>query len=124
MRGSSLAIARSSGHVFELDSETTPAREPSLPAESPQALAYLYAQIVHRFLGIGMTSEIRNPCLAVAGLVVGLQQIQAEVAVVIAPHRMDMVGVVLGVVVLDQENWRLHTIIVRSATINRPGPGE
>ena len=38
-----------------------------------------------------------------AGLVVELQQIHAEVAVEIAPDGMDVVGVILGVVIFDQE---------------------
>src|SRR5678816_4181916 len=54
---------------------------------------------------------------AMTALVMRLQQVQPEVAVVIAPHRVDVVGAILGVVVLDQENRRLDAIVVRPAAL-------
>jgi len=38
---------------------------------------------------------------------VKLKQVRAEVAVEIAPHRMDVVGVILRVVQFDQERRRV-----------------
>src|SRR5439155_4537686 len=61
---------------------------------------------------------------AMAGLVVRLQQIEPEVAVVIAPHRVNVVGVILRVVVLDEERRRLHAIVMRPAAFQGARPGE
>ena len=40
------------------------------------------------------------------------QQILSEVAIEVTPHGVNVVRVVLRVVVLDQEGWSLHTIVV------------
>ena len=52
------------------------------------------------------------------------QQIAAEVAVEIAPHRVDVVAVVLGVVELDEKRRPLHAVVVFLAPGRRPGPRE
>ena len=62
--------------------------------------------------------------LVMTGLVVQLQQVHAEVAVEIAPDGVDVVGVVLRVVVFDQERRGLHAIVVRVALLGPAGPGE
>ena len=36
------------------------------------------------------------------------ERIVAEVGGEVAPHRVDVVGVVLGVVVFDQGDWSVH----------------
>src|SRR5690242_19408412 len=48
------------------------------------------------------------------------QEIAAEDAVEVAPDRVDVVGVVLGVVELDQERRALHAVIVLLAAFELP----
>ena len=43
------------------------------------------------------------------------QQVPAEVTVEIAPYRVDMIGAVLDIVVLDQKRGPLNSIIKVSA---------
>ena len=57
-------------------------------------------------------------------LIVLAQQVFAKIPVEVAPHRMDMVGVVLGIVVFKQEAWRLDAIVVSVARLDASGPGE
>ena len=43
----------------------------------------------------------------------GAQRIHAEIGDWIAPHRVHMIGVACGVVVLDQQAFALNAIVVR-----------
>src|SRR5206468_1022588 len=52
------------------------------------------------------------------------QEVVAEVAFEIAPDRVDMVGVVLGIVVFQKEGRALHPIVVSFLGLDAPGPGE
>jgi hypothetical protein len=65
-----------------------------------------------------------TPPRLVAGLVVLDEKIQAGVAVDIAPHAVDVVGVVLGVVEFNQDGGRLDAVAVGLAAIGASGPGE
>ena len=53
-----------------------------------------------------------------------LQQIETKITHVIAPDRVDVVGVVLGVVVFEKESRSLHTVVVRFPFLDTAGPGE
>src|SRR4029434_7596590 len=57
-------------------------------------------------------------------LVVQLQQIHAKVAIKSAPHSMDVVRVVLGVIVLNEKRGALYRIVMRVATIQTACPGK
>ena len=59
-----------------------------------------------------------------AGLVVLLEQVLAEVSARLAPNGVDVVGVVLRVVQLDQEQRGLNPVIVGIAPANSSRPGE
>jgi hypothetical protein len=48
----------------------------------------------------------------VAALVMGAQEILAEVIAGIMPYRVDVVGVVLGIVVLDEEGGAVEPVVV------------
>lgn len=48
--------------------------------------------------------------------IVLLEQVRAEIAAEIAPHRVNVIGIILRVVEFNQEVWRLNAIIVRIAT--------
>src|SRR5258705_8388445 len=63
-------------------------------------------------------SVVRRPSHVLA------QQVRAEVALEIAPHRVDVVPVVLRVVVLDQKRRALHTVVVLLTALEWTGPGE
>ena len=52
------------------------------------------------------------------------EEIFAEIVFEIAPDGVDVVGVVLGVVVFEQERWPLHAVIVGFAPFDATGPGE
>ena len=56
--------------------------------------------------------------------VVGLEWVAAEVVVEIAPDGVDVVGVVLRVVVLEDEAWSLDAVVVRLAGFDPARPGE
>src|SRR6185437_12486833 len=62
--------------------------------------------------------------LVVARLVVHGQQVEPEIAVEVTPHGMNVVGAVLGVVVLDQKSRRLNAVIMRPAALLYARPGE
>src|SRR5260370_3668597 len=62
--------------------------------------------------------------LPMAGLIMFFQQVQAEIAVKIAPHGMDVIGVILGVVELHQKRRRLDAVIMALAPSLSAGPGE
>src|SRR5262245_51407231 len=57
-------------------------------------------------------------------LVMFAQQILAEIAVEIAPDRVDVIGVVLRVVVFDQEGRALDAVIMRIAFVHAARPRE
>ncbi len=57
-------------------------------------------------------------------LVVLVRPVSPEIAGKVAPHRMNVIRVVLRVVILDQKGFSLHTIIVRLACVNAASPGE
>src|SRR5262245_15591854 len=52
------------------------------------------------------------------------QQVAAEVAVEVAPHRVDVVAVVLRVVVLDEERRSLDAVVVLLSALGLTGPRE
>src|SRR5262245_4509649 len=52
------------------------------------------------------------------------QDVSSEVAVEIPPDRVNVVAVVLGVVVLDQERRALHAVIVLLALLGLAEPGK
>ena len=56
--------------------------------------------------------------------VVLLEQVVAEIALEIAPDAVDVVGVVLGVVVFDQEGRALDAVVVGLAAFQAARPGE
>src|SRR4029450_6041363 len=56
--------------------------------------------------------------------IVAREHVFAEISGEIAPDSMDMVGVVLRVVVLEQEGRSLHAIIVRLSGRIGSGPGK
>src|SRR5258708_1058485 len=62
--------------------------------------------------------------LLVAGFIVLSEQVYSEIAFVIAPYGMDVIGVVLRVVVFDQEGRRLDAVVVRIAFFKASGPRE
>lgn len=51
-------------------------------------------------------------------------QVGAEVAREVAPHRVDVIRVVLRVVVLDQKGRPLHPVVVARTALGRAGLGE
>ena len=59
-----------------------------------------------------------------AALIVFLQQVQAEIAVKVAPNGMNVIGVILRVVELDQKLRRLDTIVVGLARLLAARPRE
>ena len=60
----------------------------------------------------------------VAGLIVLPKEVLTEVTVEVAPHGVDVVGVVLRVVELDQEVGRLNAVVMRVALIDTARPSE
>src|SRR5215813_10613480 len=61
--------------------------------------------------------------LAVRGLMVHGQEIETEVAVEVAPDRVNMIGAVLNVVVLDQKRRPLDAIVMGLTVFGAAGPG-
>jgi len=61
--------------------------------------------------------------VAHARVVLG-QQVPGEVAAQVAPHGVDVIGPVLGVVVLDEQARTAERVIVAGASLDRPGPPE
>jgi hypothetical protein len=62
--------------------------------------------------------------VAVALLVVAPQEVVAEVALRIPPDAVDVVGVVLGVVVLDPQRRTVDPIVVGLSGLASSRPGE
>src|SRR5215218_7962746 len=61
--------------------------------------------------------------VANARVVLG-QQVPGEVAAQVAPHGVDVIGPVLGVVVLDEQAGTAERVIVAGPSLDRPGPPE
>src|SRR5439155_23633423 len=57
-------------------------------------------------------------------IVMAPQQIGREIMPGIVPDRMDVIGLVLGVVVLDQQIRALQPVIMRPSRLDAAGPGE
>ena len=66
----------------------------------------------------------RSGFLGVVAGVVLAEQIAAEVTVEIAPDRVDVVGLILGIVEFDHEGFPLNAVIVPGAAIEDAGPSE
>ena len=58
--------------------------------------------------------------MAHACVVLG-QQVPGEVAAQVAPHGVDVIGLVLGVVVFDEQARTAERVIVAGAWLDRPG---
>ena len=52
------------------------------------------------------------------------QKVFAPVAVEVAPHAVDVIGVVLRVIELDQKRGALHAVVVAFAFLQAAHPGE
>ena len=63
--------------------------------------------------GAGANSGFRG---VIVDVVLG-QQIATEVAVEIPPYRVDVVGVVLGVIEFHDKSFSLNAVIVPTATV-------
>src|SRR5688572_29177867 len=61
---------------------------------------------------------------ALVVLVIMLQQAVAEVVVEVAINAVNVIGVILSVVVFDQERRALNEIVVRLAGLEAAGPNE
>jgi hypothetical protein len=59
----------------------------------------------------------------VAALVMGAERIGTEVVPGIVPDRVDVVGAVLGVVVLDEQRGAVQTVVVRRRQFPRVRQG-
>src|ERR1700730_6667063 len=85
-------------------------------------------QIIGVFAGeaglLGACSVYSDTLLVRDRLEVLAQQIPPEVAVEIAPHGMDVIAVVLGVVVLDQKRGPLDAVVVLLSPLRLARPGE
>src|SRR5688572_16996242 len=71
-----------------------------------------------------MTHFISGSMRMYSAAVVLAKQVTPEITVEVAPDRVNVVGLVLGVVVFDQERWALYSIVVRLADLDLAGPGE
>src|SRR5579864_5373854 len=70
------------------------------------------------------TRRFETTLLPMTGLVMLSQQVASEVSRKVAPYRMDVVGVVLGIVHLDQERGRLNAVVMPLARLLAACPGE
>jgi hypothetical protein len=61
--------------------------------------------------------------VAHARVVLG-EQVAGEVSAQVAPHGVNVIGPVLGVVVLDEQARTAERVIVAGASLDRPGPPE
>ena len=77
------------------------------------SLAYL---CVHDLVECRLNVATQSVCI----LVVCLQEVTAKHALRIDPHRVDVVGAVLGVVVLDQRRGPMNAKIMRTAGAGLP----
>src|SRR6266545_4290613 len=62
--------------------------------------------------------------VAMAALIVRAEEIGAEDVPRIVPHRVDVIGVVLRIVELDEHARPVDTVVVRAARIDRSRPRE
>src|SRR3954447_21161661 len=60
----------------------------------------------------------------VARVVVSLEQVKTEIVFVIAPHRVNVISLILRAVHLDQKGRSLDAIVVQAAALNISGPSE
>src|SRR5258705_13551636 len=65
-----------------------------------------------------------TPWSLVARAVMGLEQVKTEIILVIAPHRVDMISLILRAIHLNQEAGCLDAVIVQAAAFNCAGPSE
>src|SRR5206468_12796877 len=73
----------------------------------------------------GRSFQSRRSALVVRRrLQVLAKEVAPEVAVEVAPHRVNVVAVVLRVVVLDEERRSLHAVVVLLPALGLAGPGE
>ena len=56
--------------------------------------------------------------------VMAAQEVVAKIVFKIAPHAVDVVGIVLGIVVFEQEGRSLHPIVVAFPAFYATRPGE
>ena len=68
--------------------------------------------------------SLRVAMLGGRRLVVLSQQVDAEIVLEVSPDAVDVVGVVLGVVVFDQERRPLDAVVVRLSALEASGPRE
>src|SRR3954447_10272996 len=61
---------------------------------------------------------------SVARAVMGLQQVQTEIVLVITPHRVDMISLILRAIHLNEEAGRLYAVIVQATAFRRAGPSK
>ena len=64
------------------------------------------------------------PVIGRRRLVVLLEQVVAEIVFEVSPDAVNVVGVVLGVVVLDQERRPLDAVVVGHSSLDAAGPRE
>src|SRR4030095_10509053 len=80
------------------------------------------------FIRASYPAEARNAKrpsgVLVAPLVVRAQQVGAEIVAWVMPHRVDVVGVVLRVVELDQERRAVHAVVVAVGGLGQGCPRE
>ena len=62
--------------------------------------------------------------LFVIGFVVHTQQVGTEVAVVVTPDRVDVIRIVLGAIVFEQEDRCLNPIVMTFSRFSSTHPGE
>src|SRR5215831_19315816 len=60
----------------------------------------------------------------VARAVMGLEQVETEIVLVITPHGVDMISLILRAIHLNQEAGRLDAVIVQAAAFNCARPRE
>jgi hypothetical protein len=52
------------------------------------------------------------------------KQVLAKTVGGIMPHGMNMIGLILGVIVLDYQSWAMQAIIMRTPGLLTASPGE
>ncbi len=74
---------------------------------------------------LGSQSLMNTSVLVMRGVPVVLcQQVCAPVTVEIAPHAVNVIGVVLRIVVLDQKSAALHAVVVTFTFLQPAHPGK
>src|SRR6266404_1728845 len=72
----------------------------------------------------GQFASLRLKPSAMILLVVPRQQVGAKIRMEIPPDRMNVIGVILNVVVFDQERRPLNPIVMRLTLFEPTGPGQ